>query len=129
MRIRGWHIEGFGIFHDLAFRGLGPGLNVFVGPNEAGKSTLLAFVRRILFGFPRRGGKDPWYPPLRGGRHGGRLFLEVAEGELIVERSAGRTRTVAQRLCPRRASCRSCTAGPIRAWALAVASPRRSRPP
>src|SRR2546428_10204776 len=81
MRIEGWQIEGFGVFRDWEVRGLSPGLTVFLGPNEAGKSTLLAFLRGALFGFPGRRSRWPQYPPLAGGRHGGRLFLGGPAGE------------------------------------------------
>ncbi len=89
MRIGGWHIDGFGIFHDFEVS-LSDGLTVFLGPNEAGKSTLLGFLRAALFGFPSRRSRAPQYPPLRGGRHGGRLTLCGPQGDVIVERAAGR---------------------------------------
>ncbi|HTM48642.1 MAG TPA: AAA family ATPase [Bryobacteraceae bacterium] len=85
MRIDGWRIEGFGIFRDWEVRGLSAGLTLFLGPNEAGKSTLLGFLRSALFGFPRRG-RAPQYPPLLGGRHGGWLYLRNGAGEFTVER-------------------------------------------
>jgi len=90
MIIRGWHIDGFGIFRDRRTEGLGHGLTVLHGPNEAGKSTLLAFIRGVLFGFPdkRSKGKQPLYPPLHGGAHGGRLFLEHEGRAYTVGRSA-----------------------------------------
>ncbi len=90
MRIDGWQIEGFGIFRDWEVRGLSPGLTVFLGPNEAGKSTLLGFLRGALFGFPSRRTRLPQYPPLFGGRHGGRLILEGPQGEVTVERVVAR---------------------------------------
>lgn len=83
--ISGWHIDGFGIFHDYAVRDLQPGFTVFYGPNESGKSTLLGFVRTVLFGF-RRADSPQHYPPLAGGRHGGRLFLGGPAGEHTIER-------------------------------------------
>src|SRR6266849_3374389 len=89
MRIGGWHIDGFGIFHDFEVS-LSDGLTVFLGPNEAGKSTLLGFLRAALFGFPSRRSRAPQYPPLSGGRHGGRLILCGPQGEVIVERVAAR---------------------------------------
>lgn len=92
MIIRGWSIDGYGVFHEEECRGLGDGLTVILGPNESGKSTLISFVRGMLFGFPDRRSKDPLHPPLHGGRHGGRLFLETADGPVIVEREAGRFR-------------------------------------
>ena len=84
MRIEGWRIEGFGRIPRL--RGAGrSGLTVFLGPNEAGKSTLLAFLRGVLFGFPSRR-RAPQYPPLRGGRHGGQVMLCGPNGEITIER-------------------------------------------
>jgi uncharacterized protein YhaN len=90
MRIRGWHIDGFGIHRDWRVDELGPGLSVFYGPNEAGKSTLVAFLRGVLFGFPDGRSSEPKYPPAGGGRHGGRLALETGNGVVVVERFAGR---------------------------------------
>ena len=52
MRIDGWHADGFGILKDFERADLEPGVTVLLGENEAGKSTLLAFVRAMLFGFP-----------------------------------------------------------------------------
>jgi uncharacterized protein YhaN len=90
VRIEGWRIEGFGIFSDCEVRDLGSGLTVFLGPNEAGKSTLLAFLRATLFGFPSRRSRAPQYPPLRGGVHGGRIMLCGSRGEFVIERTASR---------------------------------------
>lgn len=92
MIIRGWHIDGFGHFADWAGPTLGNGVTVILGANEAGKSTLLAFLRGVLFGFPSVNAKDePHIPPLKGGAHGGRVFLEDDEGGVwTVERHKGR---------------------------------------
>lgn len=91
MRVTGWHVEGFGVLSAFETRDLPAGLIVFEGPNEAGKSTLLEFLRGVLFGFPRvTKGKRPHYPPLCGGSHGGRVFLQTASGEVTVEREMGR---------------------------------------
>jgi len=92
MIIRGWSIDGYGLFRGATRRGLGDGLTVILGPNESGKSTLLAFVRGVLFGFPDRRSREPLHEPLNGGRHGGRLFLEIDQGPVTVEREAGRLR-------------------------------------
>src|SRR5258707_3418850 len=99
MRIGGWQIEGFGIFRDWEVRGLSAGLTVFLGPNEAGKSTLLGFLRGALFGFPSRRSRSPQYPPLLGGRHGGRLILCGSEGEVAVERVVARKNGLAVNGC------------------------------
>jgi uncharacterized protein YhaN len=62
-------IDGFGTWHDTRIEP-DPGLTVLQGPNEAGKTTVLAFIRSILFGF-----ETGRYPALAGGRRGG--WLEV----------------------------------------------------
>ncbi len=89
MRIKGLRIDGFGLFCGQQIDDMPPGLCVFFGNNEAGKSTLLAFIRSILFGFP--GGKANMYKPLRGGNYGGTLVLLTDGGEeYIVRRAASR---------------------------------------
>lgn len=85
MKIDGWSIDGFGTFAQHEHRGLSDNLTVFLGPNEAGKSTLLGFIRSILFGFPSRN-QEFRYEPQYGGRHGGRLFLGGAGGVYTVQR-------------------------------------------
>ena len=93
MRLTAIHIDGFGIFHNLDLVRLSPGLNVFLGDNESGKTTLLAFFRTILFGFPPGQRRENLYPPLKGGRHGGRLVLMEGEGEAYaITRHQGRKR-------------------------------------
>ena len=90
MKIAGLHIDGFGIFHDLEISGLKTGLNVFLGENESGKTTLLAFVRAMLFGFPPGQRRENIYQPQTGGRHGGKLTLVDEAGEqYIVSRHHG----------------------------------------
>lgn len=89
MRIENIHIDGFGHFSDSQVGPLDAPITVFFGPNEAGKTTLLAFVRAILFGFPARL-RAKHYPPLRGGNHGGHLFLIDEDG---LRYTVGRTET------------------------------------
>ena len=91
MRITGLHIDGFGRFADRNFGPLERPVTVFYGPNEAGKSTLLEFIRRILFGFPSGRNRGNEYPPLAGGRHGGRVTIATDAGEVItIDRTPGR---------------------------------------
>lgn len=89
MRIESMHIDGFGVWTDRTWTDLHPGLNVFHGSNEAGKSTLMSFVRSILFGFDRRGSPKR-YEPLNGGTHGGRIEFAVGDRRVRIERKAGR---------------------------------------
>ncbi|MDE2845206.1 MAG: AAA family ATPase [Gemmatimonadota bacterium] len=88
MRIHQIHVEGFGHFYQRTFDPVPEQVTVYYGPNEAGKSTLLAFIRAILFGFPRQYNKH--YPPVAGGTHGGRLTIHDSAGDrFTVERFAG----------------------------------------
>lgn len=81
MRITDLNIDGFGKFNDLSINDLGEGLTVLHGKNEAGKSTLLSFIRRMLFGFPDKRSKCNHYPPFKGGSHGGRLSVYGDDGD------------------------------------------------
>ena len=88
MFIRHIHIDNFGCFHNFDLE-LQNGLNIFSRPNEAGKTTLLEFIRRIFWGFPdkRRKQLNP-YPALKGsGHYGGYLDVTMTDGrELRLER-------------------------------------------
>ena len=89
MRLEELYVDGFGHFHQRSIGPITGPVTVFYGPNEAGKSTLLAFIRAILFGFPRQ--YNNHYPPSSGGRHGGRITLSDKQGAIyVVERTAGR---------------------------------------
>lgn len=50
MRITSLKIERFGVWENLSLPKISPGLNVFFGPNEAGKTTLMQFIRTCLYG-------------------------------------------------------------------------------
>src|SRR5215475_989361 len=89
MKIENIHVDGFGVWNDQTWGPLGPGLNVFHGPNETGKSTLMAFIRSMLFGFEKRGSARR-YEPVKGGSHGGSLELIVGDTRLRLERTQGR---------------------------------------
>ncbi|MFP2960231.1 AAA family ATPase [Myxococcus sp. 1LA] len=88
LRIDALRVLGFGRFSGLT-RELGPGLHLLYGPNEAGKSTLLAFLRSMLFGFEKRGQPER-YEPAHGGAFGGELTLTTSAGPLLVRRIASR---------------------------------------
>lgn len=79
MKIHGFYIEGFGIFNETEFPSLSPKVTIVKGPNESGKTTLLAFLRRMIFGFPRKKKGLNLYEPLNGGVMGGRLHIESEE--------------------------------------------------
>lgn len=78
MRIKSAWIDGYGVFHNQAIDDLGEGVVLFSGANEAGKSTMLSFIVTMLYGSRRRAENS--YEPLAGGRHGGVLHAEMADG-------------------------------------------------
>ena len=86
MRIRSFHIDGFGIFSDVGVETLPPGLSIFLGNNEAGKSTCLDFLRAMLTGYPdprSREARERSTAPLHGGQPGGSLTLETHKHGLV----------------------------------------------
>ena len=89
MKIKEIYMEGFGHFHQ---RNIGPMMSpitIIHGPNETGKTTLLAFIRTMLFGFPRI--YKNFYPPGDDWRHGGRIsLLDGAGDDFVVERFTGK---------------------------------------
>ncbi len=54
VKIRQLHINRFGHFNECDLVFPGDGLQLIYGPNEAGKTTLLEFLRGLLFDFPPR---------------------------------------------------------------------------
>jgi uncharacterized protein YhaN len=54
MKLQQLHINQFGHFSECDIAIPGDGLQVIYGPNEAGKTTLLQFLRGWLFDFPTR---------------------------------------------------------------------------
>ena len=91
MRITDLNIDGFGKFNGFSIQDLGEGLTVLHGKNEAGKSTLLSFIRRIFFDFPNKRSNYNYYPPFNGGLHGGRLAINTADrSSYTIERYANK---------------------------------------
>lgn len=87
MRIRKLRINGFGKFENREFV-LKPGMNVFYGRNESGKSTLQSFIKGMLFGLKGgRRGKDGTpapvrqYKPWNADAYAGTLEYELDNGE------------------------------------------------
>ena len=79
------HIDRFGALEGVTVEGLGAGVEVLHGTNETGKTSLLEFVRGVLFGFGhlfRRGILDPHLPC------GGRLQA-LSFGERLGGRAGG----------------------------------------
>lgn len=85
MYIQSFHMDGFGIFSDVSVENLSPGLSIFLGENEAGKSTCLEFLRTMLIGYPDPRNKEyKRIPgPLRGGQPGGSMDLHADDRGLL----------------------------------------------
>lgn len=85
MHLNELEIDGFGVWSGLKLDRLSDGINVIYGPNEAGKSTLLQFIRAMLYGFtPARSSR--FLPPVQGGHAGGRLEFTSAGERYRLER-------------------------------------------
>ena len=85
MKISDIHIDGFGVWNTMSADGLSPEVTLFYGPNEAGKTTLMQFVRTALYGFSEER-RHLYLPPVFGGTPGGSLRVENHTGEFTVER-------------------------------------------
>ena len=61
MKITDVRVDGFGVWSGLEVRDLSRNMTVFFGRNEAGKTTLMQFIRTVLYGFSakRRQSKSP----------------------------------------------------------------------
>ena len=85
MRISSLTVDGFGVWSGLELADLGGELIVFYGPNEAGKTTLVEFVRSMFYGFsPQR--RSQYLPPVRGGRGGGGVHVAAGAKNYTITR-------------------------------------------
>jgi len=92
MRIRTLQVGAYGKFRDLELEFEGAGVQMILGPNEAGKTTLLEFVRELLFGFAER---TPYAFGSAGGKVEGSATLTLADGRAVeLRRRKGRKNTV-----------------------------------
>lgn len=99
MKIDLIHIDGFGKLVNMDWR---PelGFNLIYGDNEAGKSTLLAFIRAMLYGLSPRRNQDllqdsrrrymPWDTRAS---YGGSLVLEVNGVKYRINRTFGKIKS------------------------------------
>ncbi|MCE5313497.1 MAG: AAA family ATPase [Armatimonadota bacterium] len=102
MKISEFFISGFGVFSGIRRDGLSGGLNVFVGDNEAGKSTLLAFFRAIFFGFEIGTSRENPYKPVADVEHGGliKLHFDRDGRQYIIKRGPGRAQGLVEVTLP-----------------------------
>lgn len=88
MRLERLHIQGFGGVQDKRIPIEAP-VTVLYGPNEAGKSTVLYFIRAMLYGFPGKSVPAERGEPADSGVHGGELRFLDDEGTLWTIRRFG----------------------------------------
>lgn len=90
MRINALEIIGYGKWEGKTIENL-QDFQLFFGLNEAGKSTIMAFIHSILFGFPTKQQSLPRMEPKNKGAYGGKLVLEdTVFGQVTVERLRGK---------------------------------------
>lgn len=88
MKIKEIDIDGFGAWTDLKLGGISGEATVIYGANEAGKTTLMQFIRTVLYGFTAQR-RSRYLPPVFGGKPGGRLRVESENGPFTLQRFAG----------------------------------------
>ncbi len=85
-------IENFGVFTAKPLDFGGPGLQLIVGPNEAGKSTLLQLIRELLFGFNNP--RNAYQFENHSGEMAASATIELADGRRLKFRRRKGTRNV-----------------------------------
>lgn len=85
MKITDIRVDGFGVWNSISVDELPPGITLFYGPNEAGKTTLMQFIRAVLYGFSEER-RQIYLPPVFGGVTGGMLRVENHTGGFVIER-------------------------------------------
>ncbi|MBO9128739.1 AAA family ATPase [Bacillus sp. 165] len=84
MKIEEIHIYGYGKLEEIQLKF--SSFPVIYGENEAGKSTIMSFIRFIFFGFPVNR-NEKRYEPKHGGKYGGSLTVFTEQyGKLRIER-------------------------------------------
>ncbi|HBE71435.1 MAG TPA: hypothetical protein DDW52_25090 [Planctomycetaceae bacterium] len=87
MKIKDVQIDGFGVWSELTVHSMPDTMTVFYGPNEAGKTTLMQFLRTMFYGFtPDR--KTRYLPPVHGGKPGGAIRVTGPGGGYEICRRA-----------------------------------------
>ena len=96
MKLLQCHVDNFGRLSDFDYA-FSDGLTVICQPNGFGKSTLAAFLKAMLYGFPRTAGRSisgnerKKYLPWQGGTYGGSLDFEFEGVRYRVRRTFGKT--------------------------------------
>lgn len=87
MRIKDIQIDGFGVWSGLLVHSMPDSMTVFYGPNEAGKTTLMHFLRTMFYGFTEHR-RMRYLPPVYGGKPGGAIRVTGPGGGYEISRRA-----------------------------------------
>ncbi|TWU40446.1 AAA family ATPase [Novipirellula artificiosorum] len=87
MRVKDIQIDGFGVWTGLSVDSLPDGMTLFYGPNEAGKTTLMQFLRAQLYGFTADR-RERYLPPVYGGTPGGAIRVTGPGGGYEIRRTS-----------------------------------------
>ena len=87
MKIRDVQIDGFGVWSGLSVDSMPETMTVFYGPNEAGKTTLMNFLRTMFYGFTSER-RARYLPPVHGGKPGGAMRVSGPGGGYEISRRA-----------------------------------------
>ncbi|MBI0580141.1 AAA family ATPase [Neobacillus cucumis] len=92
MKIVEIHIYGYGQLENIQIKNLAD-FQVFFGENEAGKSTIMAFLHGILFGFPtKQQSSELRYEPKHSDKYGGKIRIFHDDlGFAVIERVKGKS--------------------------------------
>ncbi len=85
MKVKDIQVDGFGVWTGLSVDSLPEGMTLFYGPNEAGKTTLMQFLRAMLYGFTESR-RERYLPPLHGGSPGGAIRVTGPGGGYEIRR-------------------------------------------
>jgi len=85
MKLERIHIERYGAWRNLDLPVDPHGVSVFYGPNEAGKTTLMRFIRGILYGFPAEDAGRP--ADGAAGAWGGSLQVDHDAESWVIQRA------------------------------------------
>ncbi|MCC7338524.1 MAG: AAA family ATPase [Pirellulaceae bacterium] len=87
MKIKDIQIDGFGVWSELSVHSMPDTMTVFYGPNEAGKTTLMHFLRTMFYGFTEHR-RMRYLPPVYGGKPGGAIRVTGPGGGYEICRRA-----------------------------------------
>lgn len=91
MKIIEINIKCFGKLNNFTIKPT-DGVNIIYGENESGKSTVMAFVKAMLYGLGT-GEKRRQYEPWDGGRMGGSIEFENEGKNYVLNRTFGATKS------------------------------------